>query len=551
MMRHNVLYVNAAAVPANQPTLQTNNLGQFVPGPVGGVTSPAPCDILATAGTPCVAAHSLTRRMLAAYSGNLFQIKRASDSTTLDIGTLSSGIVNAAAITTFCSGTTCKFSIIYDQMNTPSSGNNLPQATSANQAAVSWITLPNGLTLPIAELASGMYYRNRSSTVNMPTSSSSITEYMVVVNTPFYSFTAAAQPNFSVCCGGYGDMEATVSDHGAGHMFALAYSAGSGGTFGNGPGPWPGVDLENGTYLYGMTPNQAYLSILAKYNSATASMEVKSGDATQGGLITQYSGSLPDSYSPDWEGGLSLGEGGDGGSAPLSFLEGVITASAATDATDSMVQANLTNFYGSGTPAPTVGSASGGVGFSPFGGAATTLPNIFTVAGDYDGSAKPYPGDPGAGQFVIRGKTNPHIIFGIGLDTSNQTVRIQAQIQEAGQPTIKFQPAGGKVSIGNTTPVSALTVNGAISINIPYTPNTDNRGWITLNSGSPGTGSYTFNMGPGSSGIWNAAPVCIIQDDTTMANIATTTKTVTASTLTITGSVGVSDTYSYICWPAY
>jgi len=45
------------------------------------------------------------------------------------------------------------------------------------------------------------------------------------------------------------------------------------------------------------------------------------------------------------------------------------------------------------------------------------------------------------------------------------------------------------------------------------------------------------------------APVCTIQDDTTLANIATSTKTVTNSTLTITGSVGTTDTYSYNCWP--
>ena len=44
------------------------------------------------------------------------------------------------------------------------------------------------------------------------------------------------------------------------------------------------------------------------------------------------------------------------------------------------------------------------------------------------------------------------------------------------------------------------------------------------------------------------APVCVINDDTTLANIATSTKTVTNTALTITGSVGTTDTYSYVCW---
>ena len=99
-----------------------------------------PCDIAATAGTPCVAAHSVTRRMLNSYAGSLFQITRASDSTTLGIGALANGRVNQAAIDTFCAATTCTYSLIYDQMHTPGSGNNLPQAMAINQASLSYTT---------------------------------------------------------------------------------------------------------------------------------------------------------------------------------------------------------------------------------------------------------------------------------------------------------------------------------------------------------------------------------------------------------------------------
>jgi non-reducing end alpha-L-arabinofuranosidase len=45
-----------------------------------------PCDVYATAGTPCVAAHSSTRALYASYNGPLYQVLRQSDGKTLDIG---------------------------------------------------------------------------------------------------------------------------------------------------------------------------------------------------------------------------------------------------------------------------------------------------------------------------------------------------------------------------------------------------------------------------------------------------------------------------------
>ena len=68
--------------------------GTFVTGaasPASAATS-LPCDIYAAAGTPCVAAHSTTRALYAAYNGPLYQVKRASDGTTTNIGTLAAGL---------------------------------------------------------------------------------------------------------------------------------------------------------------------------------------------------------------------------------------------------------------------------------------------------------------------------------------------------------------------------------------------------------------------------------------------------------------------------
>src|SRR3954452_16107675 len=75
-----------------------------------------PCDIYAAAGTPCVAAHSTTRALFGAYNGALYQVRRASDNATTNIGLLSTGgYANAGAQDSFCNNTTCVITIIYDQ----------------------------------------------------------------------------------------------------------------------------------------------------------------------------------------------------------------------------------------------------------------------------------------------------------------------------------------------------------------------------------------------------------------------------------------------------
>ena len=99
--------------------------------PAGAATS-LPCDIYAAAGTPCVAAHSTTRALYAAYNGPLYQVRRASNGATTNIGTLAAGgYANAAAQDSFCSGTTCVITEIYDQSG---NGNNLTDAPAGGAA---------------------------------------------------------------------------------------------------------------------------------------------------------------------------------------------------------------------------------------------------------------------------------------------------------------------------------------------------------------------------------------------------------------------------------
>src|SRR5512142_2583545 len=72
--------------------------GTLVDGGPAQAAASLPCDIYAAAGTPCVAAHSTTRALFGAYGGSLYQVRRASDNATRDIGVSSAGgYANAAA----------------------------------------------------------------------------------------------------------------------------------------------------------------------------------------------------------------------------------------------------------------------------------------------------------------------------------------------------------------------------------------------------------------------------------------------------------------------
>ena len=96
---------------ANQQWSQSATTTRPPPAPGSG-----PCDIYAAGGTPCVAAHSTTRALFHAYGGNLYQVRRSSDNATRDIGvSVTGGTANAAAQDSFCAGTTCVITVVYDQ----------------------------------------------------------------------------------------------------------------------------------------------------------------------------------------------------------------------------------------------------------------------------------------------------------------------------------------------------------------------------------------------------------------------------------------------------
>ncbi|MFC1407454.1 MULTISPECIES: arabinofuranosidase catalytic domain-containing protein [Streptacidiphilus] len=361
-------------------------------GAVAGATATAgtaqaatqgPCDIYAAGGTPCVAAHSTTRALYAAYNGSLYQVRRASDSSTLNIGVLSAGgYANAAAQDSFCAGTSCVITVIYDQSGR---GNNLTDAP-AGGAAGGPDNLASATAAPVTVggheaygvyVAAGTGYRD-DSTSGIATGDAAEGMYAVLDGTHYNGG----------CCFDYGNAETSNNDTGNGHMEAIYFGNIKVWGYGTGNGPWVMADMENGLYSgvnAGYNANDPTVSsrfLTAIIKGEPNQWAIRSGNAQSGSLSTSYSGVRPNvaGYNPmHKEGAIILGIGGDNskGSAG-TFYEGVMTSGYPSDATENSVQSNITA-AGYSTSAST-GSTTGPL-HAVGAGKCLDVPNGTTTAG--------------------------------------------------------------------------------------------------------------------------------------------------------------------------
>jgi len=316
-----------------------------------------PCDIYADDGGPCVAAHSTVRALLGAYSGNLYQVKKA-DGTTKEIGVLApGGFANAADQDTFCGTDACTISIIYDQSG---NGNHLTKAPPGG-AKTTGDNEANAKALPITISGHNVYgehnpigigYRNNTPN-GTATGDDPETIYMV------------ASRNYSNagCCFDYGNAETNSRDNGEGTMEAVYFGSCIIWNQGAGSGPWVMGDLENGLWAGDSSPYQGNPSVPTTYTYVTGLVKgentsssnpnghwaIKYGNSQSGVLSKPFDGKRPSSrYNPmRKEGAIILGTGGDNSNgAQGNFFEGVMTAHYSSDAADDAVQANIVSVYG-------------------------------------------------------------------------------------------------------------------------------------------------------------------------------------------------------------
>jgi hypothetical protein len=303
-----------------------------------------PCDIYAAGGTPCVAAHSTTRALYAAYGGALYQVRRASDNTTTNISPISAGgVANAAAQDSFCSGTTCVITEIFDQSG---NGNNLTDAPGGG-AAGGPDALANATSAPVTVggqkaygvfIAAGDGYRI-DATHNIATGDAAEGEYAIFDGTHFNNG----------CCFDYGNAETNNDDNGSGHMEAIYFGTERTWGTGSGNGPWIMADMENGLFsgtsagLNSADPTTNFRFTTAMVEGQPGNWAILGGNAQSGGLATDFNGSRPSGYNPmHKEGAIILGIGGDNskGSAG-TFYEGAMTSGFPSSSTEASVQANI------------------------------------------------------------------------------------------------------------------------------------------------------------------------------------------------------------------
>jgi hypothetical protein len=346
----------------------------------GGAAPQGPCDIYKAAGTPCVAAHSVTRSLYSTYNGPIYQVRKNSSltnhgtgGTTKDIMPLGpGGVADSSAQDSFCAGTICTISKIYDQSEQhndlivapisaflPATSGSPPPTSQLGQPgggyeadATKGQTTLNGkkvygvyvVALPnyIAVRGPNVAYRIIKTT-GVATGTQPEAMYMVFDGKRYGS----------ACCFDYGNAEKVPTAGANMSMEALSWGAD---TYWGGPGdgkggPWITADFENGMYKGSTKSTIASATSIKGLAFVTGMLKgytenrfvLKYGDAQQAKLNVTWDGQRPAGYeTKKLEGSIILGTGGDGSDGnDGTFWEGAMTAGVPADAVDDAVQANI------------------------------------------------------------------------------------------------------------------------------------------------------------------------------------------------------------------
>ncbi|MEQ0559928.1 alpha-L-arabinofuranosidase B [Amycolatopsis sp. NEAU-NG30] len=324
--------------------------GLLINGGVSQAATQGPCDIYAAGGTPCVAAHSTTRALYGAYTGPLYQVRRASDNATRDIAPLTAGgVADAAAQDSFCAGTSCLITIIYDQSGRNNRLTQAPPGGFNGPAAGGYDNLANATAAPITVgghkaygvyIAPGTGYRNNN-TNGVATGDQPEGMYAIFDGTHYNGG----------CCFDYGNAERNSRDNGNGTMEAIYFGNSKTWGYGAGNGPWIMADLENGLFsgvnqrYNANDPSISHRFLTAIIKGGPNHWAIRGGNAQSGGVSTFYDGVRPNvaGYNPmKKEGAIILGIGGDNSvGARGTFYEGVMTSGYPSDATENAVQGNI------------------------------------------------------------------------------------------------------------------------------------------------------------------------------------------------------------------
>ena len=337
------------AVTATAVTLAAGAMaaaGVTVGATAAAAATQEPCDIYAAGGTPCVAAHSTTRALYAAYDGHLYQVRRVLRQHHHEHLPAQRGRGRqrrGAGLLLL------RHHLRHHRDLRPVGQRQQPHRRARRRrrpaAPTASPTPPprpsrSAATRPTASTSPpGDGYRD-DSTRNIATGNNPESEYAIFDGTHYNGG----------CCFDYGNAETNNDDDGAGTMEAIYFGNIKVWGYGSGNGPWIMADMENGLYsglqrrLQRQRPDHQ-LPVHHRHDRGRRRTSGPSSAATPSPAPwpPTSAGSGPRGYNPmQKQGAIILGIGGDNSEgSDGTFYEGVMTTGYASAATEAAVQANI------------------------------------------------------------------------------------------------------------------------------------------------------------------------------------------------------------------
>jgi hypothetical protein len=337
--------------------------GGGVAGMGAGGTGPTtktdgPCDIYASANTPCGAAYSMIRALSKSYSGPLYQVRSGSSSMntgtggmTKDIEQTADGFADSAAQDAFCMGTICTVSVLYDQSG---NGNDLKAGTKGLSNGGTYAdqddfeSTANKKSLTVNGHKVYALYTNAREGYRTPRGVKA--KGVPMGNSAQGIYELADGTHFGkACCWDFGSVSPDPTVYVT--MNTLFFGTGYWGT-GAGAGPWFMGDFEGGVWAGGSSstpganssnPSMGVPFALGILHTPVGKYALRMADvATASDLTTAYDGNIPSGKTWGNAGGIVLGLGGDNSNNSWgTFYEGAVTVGSPSNDTDLLIMKNI------------------------------------------------------------------------------------------------------------------------------------------------------------------------------------------------------------------
>jgi len=329
-------------------------------GGTSGGTVMGPCDIYAAASTPCGAAYSTIRVLSSKYTGPLYQVRNGSSAMntgsggmTKDIGAGADGFADTATQDTFCSGTTCTISVLYDQSGNK---NDLKAAPAGLTNGGSYAAMPDfessatkGMLTVNGHKVYSLYMNTREG-YRTPLNVKATGVPMGNTAQGIYEL-ADGTHSGSACCWDFGSVSPDPTKYVT--MNTLFFGTATFWDTGAGSGPWFMGDFEGGVWAGGSAsgtgnknnsnPSLKVQFALGILHTPVGKYALRMADIkTATDLTTAYDGNIPSGKTWGNAGGIVLGVGGDNSNNSYgTFYEGAVVNGSPSNATDLAVMQNI------------------------------------------------------------------------------------------------------------------------------------------------------------------------------------------------------------------